>query len=366
MEISKEVRIGEKLKALWHWWLDEMLAVMPEPITDFFSAEAQVLCFRADNNVFQIDLRTKAGVKSLGQFDPQAESIESLRSLLDEQDALIAAKPRVEITLPESMLVHRTIILPLATEKSLHTVVQHEIDKFMPFAKSKVYFGYKVLQRHPEQDKLSIALFATDREALGSIVQAIREVDLKPSALIPSSDKIGCDIESINMLPPGERAVAESLWSSEARRASLTAVALAIAVMLLPYWFLEHSASELQRELEAVKSEAMHVAEKRGLIMSHMLAKQAIVRRKNQTPATLELLLELTRLVPNNTWVKTLRIQNGKVIAEGESRKASDLIELLEASDLFSNAKFRSPITSNPKTNMEQYEIEMDLKGGLI
>ena len=67
--------------------------------------------------------------------------------------------------------------------------------------------------------------------------------------------------------------------------------------------------------------------------------------------------------MPDNTWVSRMRVDNDKVTLQGESGKASDLIELLEQSDILKNVRFKSSITYNRRTQDEMYEIEAELAG---
>ncbi|MFK5948781.1 MAG: fimbrial assembly protein, partial [Methylococcales bacterium] len=48
---------------------------------------------------------------------------------------------------------------------------------------------------------------------------------------------------------------------------------------------------------------------------------------------------------------------------QGQSPTASALISVIEASVLFSNARFVSPLTQDKKTGMERFQISMDVNG---
>jgi general secretion pathway protein L len=80
-----------------------------------------------------------------------------------------------------------------------------------------------------------------------------------------------------------------------------------------------------------------------------------------QVPGKLQVIQELTQLFPDNTWASKLSLAGVVVSVVGESDKASDLIERLDQSSLFQNVKFDSPVTRNPKSNRDRYEIRMEL-----
>jgi general secretion pathway protein L len=60
----------------------------------------------------------------------------------------------------------------------------------------------------------------------------------------------------------------------------------------------------------------------------------------------IELLKELTAILPDATWVEQLEISGNEIRVRGQSPTASALLGLMEASKLFQNATFLSPITA--------------------
>ena len=72
---------------------------------------------------------------------------------------------------------------------------------------------------------------------------------------------------------------------------------------------------------------------------------------------------EVTRLLPDNTWLKSFQYANGKLQIQGISSSASALIAILEASQLFNNTRFVSPVTQDRSTGLERFQIATQLKG---
>jgi general secretion pathway protein L len=103
------------------------------------------------------------------------------------------------------------------------------------------------------------------------------------------------------------------------------------------------------------------------------------VRRQNQETSALEtraavledlragnwqklrLLAQLTKLLPDDTWLQQLQISEDTVEIYGSSNRAADLVPPLENSPYFTQVEFTSPITRDNK-NKEVFRIRMRLK----
>jgi general secretion pathway protein L len=75
----------------------------------------------------------------------------------------------------------------------------------------------------------------------------------------------------------------------------------------------------------------------------------------------LHLLEQLTKLLPDGTWLQQLQISGDTVEIYGNSNRAADLVPPLENSPYFTQVEFTSPITRDNK-NKEVFRIRMRLK----
>ena len=78
----------------------------------------------------------------------------------------------------------------------------------------------------------------------------------------------------------------------------------------------------------------------------------------------MRLLDEMTRIVPDGTWVSQLDIKGIEVQVQGQSPAAASLIGLLEDSESFSNPQFRSPVTQIPRSDLERFHLSAEWSGG--
>jgi general secretion pathway protein L len=81
--------------------------------------------------------------------------------------------------------------------------------------------------------------------------------------------------------------------------------------------------------------------------------------RQNRINA-LELLKELTEILPDTAWLRGLSVADNRVEIEGYADYSTQLIPQLEASPLFANAKFISTIT-RARDNKEVFKIGFEI-----
>ncbi|MCJ7783415.1 MAG: PilN domain-containing protein, partial [Desulfobacterales bacterium] len=82
-----------------------------------------------------------------------------------------------------------------------------------------------------------------------------------------------------------------------------------------------------------------------------------------------DLLEELTRLLPNTTWIWNLKYNGNEVELSGFADSASDLIPLLDKSPLFEKVEFLAPVTKelqmrgDGNKEKERFKIKAKIEG---
>jgi general secretion pathway protein L len=82
---------------------------------------------------------------------------------------------------------------------------------------------------------------------------------------------------------------------------------------------------------------------------------------KRSQPSKLEILKELTTILPDDAWLTNLTFNENKVIINGFASSASSLIPLLDKSPLFQEVEFVSPITKGRELS-ERFKIKLELE----
>jgi general secretion pathway protein L len=126
---------------------------------------------------------------------------------------------------------------------------------------------------------------------------------------------------------------------------AVLALVLAGVAVYVPVARQRAELAELQADLAREKRAAEATLELRETAAA--LGREALylVNRKRATPSVLEVLNEITRVLPDNSYAAELRLQGRQVELVGQSGAATGLLDVVERSELFERATFRSPIT---------------------
>jgi len=107
------------------------------------------------------------------------------------------------------------------------------------------------------------------------------------------------------------------------------------------------------KKVEAVKKEIETVRSELGIIHDF----------KHTRALTLDLLREITRIVPANAWLTRIRITEAQVSLEGYAPSATVLVPKLEESRYFKKVEFAAPTFRDPKQNLDRFQVKMELEG---
>ena len=84
---------------------------------------------------------------------------------------------------------------------------------------------------------------------------------------------------------------------------------------------------------------------------------------KENRQMALNILKELTAVLPKTSWLTRVRITETNVEIEGYAGSATELLPKLEASPLFKKAEFASPTFRDARMNSDRFIIKMEIEG---
>jgi general secretion pathway protein L len=144
---------------------------------------------------------------------------------------------------------------------------------------------------------------------------------------------------------------------------ALGATATLLALTLAAHGWIERAlyGRALERAIQRLAAPAQQV--QRQQRDTNAIETRAAVLTTLQTGnwQKLRLLQQLTRLLPDGTWLQELHIGEDSVEIYGLSDRAADLVPPLENSPYFTQVEFTAPITRDNK-NKEIFRIRMRLK----
>jgi general secretion pathway protein L len=343
------------LPRFFAWWWGELRALLPERWRRLLAVEAAQLQLEAQGDELLVS-------SSLGH-----ERREVARLPLAERDALPGAlaqalneeqreMPRV-LLLPASTVLRRVLTLPAAALDNLRTVLGFELDRQTPFKPDQVVFDSRVLRHEPGAKQVSVELALIPRDRLQQALAGLGELAGTISAVdVRGPDEHG---SGYNFLPPEQRRARANTWMW----INLGLIAASVLLLLLAMGrLLDNRASaveELGRESESAHDEARSVARMRSSLEDAAAAANFLAVEKARQPSAVLLLNELSRLLPDDTWLERLNFTRGEVTMSGQSGQAAKLVEILQSSQLLRDPALSGPIQPDVRTKKDRFNITL-------
>lgn len=266
---------------------------------------------------------------------------------------------QVVLRLDSAETLSRVTSLPLAAENNLYQVVGFEIDRLTPFTLDKLYYDAHVVARQPADKSLKVRFTAVMRGVLDELLGQLKSLGVTPD-IVDVAEAAG----EVNLLPPAQRPRrGRAARGLRGLLLLLLLVTLALLV-LLPIWQQRNVVVGLMPLVANSQQRAETTVALRDQLQDAAESSQFLLQKRNDNVSMLEILNELTLLLPDNTWVEQLIVRDNEIQVRGQSRDATALIGIIENSALFSQAMFRSPVTPDRRTGADRFFLTAQIVRG--
>ncbi len=358
--LDAAMTIGEQFGRFWRWWTGELRALVPRSILNWTSRMRVVPLVVAEDHGFGIHRFDGMTWQRVGKVGPGTAE-EAAPKLGVALRRLGIAKFAVGL-LPGQYLA-KTVSVPLAAEANLRTALRYELDRHTPFKPEDVGFDCCILSRDEKSRELGVRLVTAPKVTIANAVAAVAGTGLLVVSVVPAFPDRGS--LPINLLPHDESANGNldlvKRWAPWGFLAALGALAI-----MIPIGQKRAQVIELQPQVniagqQAQVSDALHQQLDRALGEYNFL-----LQKRYATPTSLQLLNEVTRILPDDTWVQSFELRGtakGREIQlQGETGVAGKLIELFEQSPLLTGASFKSPLTQAAGSQASRFHIAIDVR----
>ena len=335
-------------RVAWRWWRDGLLAWLPDGARRWLVGSSRRLVLVVEDREWVLKREEDNGrAQDLDRLDRESPDWSVLIGWFKTENP-----QRRVLRFPSSQALIRSVSLPAAAEKNLRQVAGFEMDRLTPFTASQVYYDATVLDRQLEQRRLRVELTVLPRAVVDPVLTQLRQRDLSPDALDVASDRHG-----LNLLPLEQR-VRRGLWGQRLRVAVIGVSLLLVGVAaVLPIWQQRQLLLATMAKVSQIQQAANQALNLRDQLDQTLEASRLLMQKKQGLPPRLDLLLELTTLLPDDTFLERLQINGDTLQIIGQSARASALVGIVESSRLFGGASFVSPVTTDPRTGKERFVI---------
>ena len=214
------------------------------------------------------------------------------------------------------------------------------------------------------------------RQSIGVPLLSLNEMDIKIT-MQETFDKIpyaaiGCTLESLLPKAHPLNLLSKGFHEKSSSPKLLTIVLLCIILGIWIVYLLSPLKVE-SRKLEAIdhqisirKDEVMSVTELKNELQSLNKDIETIYAFKHDKPSAMNILKELTSILPKSTWLTRIRMTEQNVQIEGYSQSASGLLSELETSPYFQKVEYAAPTFEDKRLSASRFNIRMEFEGTAI
>jgi general secretion pathway protein L len=351
--------------AFFEWWTGEISAFAREHFAALGGGgDVPVVGIEGDE-VTLIEPRSAAGpdtVVDLAAFDePRRRS--AFRGLLQRAGE---TRDRVRVRLGRGEALVRRVAMPMATEENLRQVLAFEMDRLTPFRAEDVYFDYRVVSRDAAAGRLSVAVAVARREVVDALLERLRALGANVQGLSVQEDPAGA-AQPLDLLPSEQRGERETSRDRVVQRSLVGAViVLLLFALAIPLWRKRETVVMVQPLVEKARTQAEATSRLSDQLERQVNDYNFLLAKKYGSWPVLAYVEEISRLLPDNTWVQQLEVRTtGKtreVQISGETTSSSKLIEIFEQSKLLQNATPRGTVTRGSTPNSERFLIAAETR----
>lgn len=366
-------RLGPTMARLWpgadrflSWWGHNLAAWLPDRMRRALGVGRGRLTFRASGAEIVLARQRDGVLDELARIPAHGDATVpppfTGEPVADPLGRLLA--PRIAelprwLLLPAASCLRRRLALPAAAADRLRDVVGFEVDRQTPFEAADVVYDARLLGRREADGQLDVELVvvprhavAPQRAALGPLADGLAGIDVMGEDGLP----IG-----VNLLPPDARRQQRDPWKAWNWGLALLAV-VASALMLWQVLQNRRAAADAFEQQIAARAEAgRHAAQQRQQLQHLVDGQRFLDAARAARPTSIDVMEELTRRLPDSTYLEKLSLEDTRMMLIGLSSEAPALISRLQGAPYWRSPALAGALQPDPASGRDRFTLTAEL-----
>jgi general secretion pathway protein L len=296
---------------------------------------------------------------------PAPESLASTVALA--VNALKTAGAQITLVVPKAWTVAKTVEFPLVVKDTLSDVIAYELDRLTPFSPERAFYDFRIVAE--DDNRIRVLLVAMKAERIQPYLDALAEKGIAIDRVgLLEVGTPGLDPEENADVVDGINLLDKGIHLSPKTPLALTILLLAVLIasglfwMASPLEIVEKKIAIIDSEIAARKDEVKKVESMKKELDGLEKEITTINAFRTARPLTIDLLREMTRVLPSTVWLSRVRFTESTAEIEGYAASAADTLPKLEASRYFKKVEFASPTTRDVRLNADRFIIKMEIE----
>jgi general secretion pathway protein L len=364
-QASLRAQLGAAIGGFSAWWLREFLALWPEPgarwLTD--RGERNLLLYRRDAEIVGV-LRNERG-RVLAQMS--AADASGVKAIIVKllQDARLSPKDvALGVEIDPEQIFHREILLPAEAANAIPAIAAQDLARKTPFRLDDIHHDHTARR---DGEKIVVSQMVIRRQF---VEEAALSLGLEPGDIAfveAAGSGASAEPQPFRLRP----AKPYANWLPKALLGmAATAILLALLVVSLETRRQQTVLDNLAAQLVTARAQAQAVRTTLDKAQQERTTLDLLRARKWDTPALLDIWEELSRILPDHSWLTEIRIaespekKDRRIVLTGLSAAAADLVPLIDKSPLFQDVALAAPIALDPAEQRERFVLQAAISGG--
>ncbi|HEY3637384.1 MAG TPA: type II secretion system protein GspL [Rhizomicrobium sp.] len=340
-------------------WRREITAIVRDVLASPWARGTEFVVLEVAPKDVRILLVSGARVQEIGRAAGEsAIRAGEISSLLAASEIAPRGTTDVAVEIPAGEVLRCRFELPAANRATLAKAVPFELERLSPIEADKLYYDFSILETNRAKKQTELELRIVKRSTVDSAIALAQAAGLRVGAIRFAGDPREADWRSF---PLDRRGLLNLKWRQwNVVLLAALALLLIVIVVFATYWRGASAADELSSEVDSAASRAA-VVHRLTHDISDVQAQIEFPLGQKRAPFLLALLKEVTRVLPDGTWLTEFELDGGKLHIQGFAKSASDVVGQIDRSPLFANAQFMAPLQSAQNGN-ERFDLSFDIK----
>ncbi len=340
------------------WWGAALASWLPPAVRELLGMDRGRILLLVEGDLLRVRLQRGGAILDLDNLPVLRDFEAGTDPLASVLGLRLADLPRW-LLLPAGSSLRRRLPLPAAAAERLRDVVGFEIERQTPFAADAVAYDARVLGRREGDGPIDAELVAVPRAALDPQLAALGPV----APLLAGIDVAGPDGVplQINLLPPAQRRQIRDPW----RTWNIALAAVAIVAVGLALWQVlqnrRAAADAFDERIARESAPARRAAAQRQELVNLIEGQAFLQRTRTAYPTAVEVMDELSRRLPDGTYLEKLAIEENRLTLIGLSNEAPALIGRLQDSKLWRSPALAGALQTDPTTRKDRFTLTAEI-----
>jgi general secretion pathway protein L len=338
------------------WWGDELADLVPKALRRWAAREGKRTVLALEDGRLVQYREGRRGLVRQGETELDTAEAGPDASGLGRRGG------QVGIRLPQSACLVRRLELPAAARRDFAKILQLDLERTTPFRGEDVYSDHFIEDGKVGGGKIAVRQVLVKRSILDPVLQQLATRGIAVS-FADCWEESGESALPVNLLKSAEAASASGgRRMRPALVLALFALALASSAVMIGLGKYEAALESVSAEAELARAKALAVRRSLSGAEAALVEIADLRRMKAERPTIISVLDELTRLLPDEAWVRYLKIDGDALNVTIVAPSAGEMMPLLGQSALFGAASLTAPVTYDEAGKNERATVRMLLR----